>query len=157
MAKKIYIVQAGFLPVGASDVTGWRSHSFYAGRTIWKPLHVCTFRLMLSSGAVRLTRKTAASTTAMFFLTASCQIADTSLELATGAMLASGPETSRARHRQCGACGRASLRTASPHGLRWRKSTSMLRKCSGARFTDRRSRPCSTLPMMRSCGTRMLS
>ena len=32
MAKKIYIVQAGFLPVGASDVTGWRSHSFYAGR-----------------------------------------------------------------------------------------------------------------------------
>lgn len=49
------------------------------------------------------------------------------------------------------------LRTASPHGLRWRKSTSTLRKCSGARFTDRRSRPCSTLPMMRSCGTRMLS
>lgn len=36
-----------------------------------------------------MTRKTAASTTAMFFLTASCQIADTSLELATGAMLAS--------------------------------------------------------------------
>lgn len=125
------------------------------GRTIWKPLHVCTFRLMLSSGAVRLTRKTAASTTAMFFLTASCQIADTSLELATGAMPASGPEMSRAGHRQCGACGRASLRTTSPHGLRWRKSTSMLRKCSGVRFTDRRKRPCSTLPMMRSCGMRM--
>lgn len=59
------------------------------------------------------------------------------------------------RNRQCGACGRASLRTTSPHGLRWRKSTSMLRKCSSARFTDRRKRPCSTLPMMRSCGMRM--
>lgn len=32
MEKKIYIVQAGFLPAGASDVTGWRSHSFCAGR-----------------------------------------------------------------------------------------------------------------------------
>lgn len=32
MAQKFYIVQAGFLPVGASDVTGWRSHSFYSGR-----------------------------------------------------------------------------------------------------------------------------
>ena len=32
MVKKVYIVQAGFLPAGASDVTGWRSHSFYAGR-----------------------------------------------------------------------------------------------------------------------------
>lgn len=32
MAQKFYIVQAGFLPAGASDVTGWRSHSFYSGR-----------------------------------------------------------------------------------------------------------------------------
>lgn len=32
IAQKFYIVQAGFLPVGASDVTGWRSHSFYSGR-----------------------------------------------------------------------------------------------------------------------------
>lgn len=51
MAKKIYIVQAGFLPVGASDVTGLRNRSFFAGRRAydgavaeyekeaWKNLH----------------------------------------------------------------------------------------------------------------------
>lgn len=32
MAKKIYIVQGGFLPAGASDVTGWRNHLFCRDR-----------------------------------------------------------------------------------------------------------------------------
>lgn len=36
MAKKIYIVQGGFLPVGASDVTGWRNHLFCAGRKAYE-------------------------------------------------------------------------------------------------------------------------
>ena len=31
MAQKIYIVQGGFLPAGASDVTGWRNHLFCRG------------------------------------------------------------------------------------------------------------------------------
>ena len=32
MTKKIYILQAGFLPIGETDVTGWRTYSFHTGR-----------------------------------------------------------------------------------------------------------------------------
>lgn len=32
MAEKAYIVQGGFQPVGAADVTGWRNHLFCRGR-----------------------------------------------------------------------------------------------------------------------------
>ncbi len=31
MTKKIYILQAGFLPIGETDVTGWRTYSFHTG------------------------------------------------------------------------------------------------------------------------------
>ena len=41
MTKKIYILQAGFLPIGETDVTGWRTYSFHTGRepttTPWPP------------------------------------------------------------------------------------------------------------------------
>jgi len=32
MAEKFYIVQGGFQPAGAADVTGWRNHLFCRGR-----------------------------------------------------------------------------------------------------------------------------
>lgn len=32
MTKKIYILQAGFLPIGETDVTGWRTYSFHTGQ-----------------------------------------------------------------------------------------------------------------------------
>ena len=31
MRKKTYILQAGFQPIGQTDVTGWRTFSFYTG------------------------------------------------------------------------------------------------------------------------------
>lgn len=32
MKTKTYILQAGFLPIGQTDVTGWRTYSFHSGR-----------------------------------------------------------------------------------------------------------------------------
>lgn len=32
MKAKTYILQAGFLPIGQTDVTGWRTYSFHTGR-----------------------------------------------------------------------------------------------------------------------------
>lgn len=32
MTDKVYIVQGGFQPVGAADVTGWRNHLICRGR-----------------------------------------------------------------------------------------------------------------------------
>lgn len=32
MKTKTYILQAGFLPIGQTDVTGWRTYSFHTGR-----------------------------------------------------------------------------------------------------------------------------
>lgn len=32
MKAKTYILQAGFLPIGQTDVTGWRTYSFHTGQ-----------------------------------------------------------------------------------------------------------------------------